>query len=162
MLSKLFGKKNNKVTIFSPVDGEIVPLSEVPDPVFAEKMMGDGVAIKPSNGTVVSPIEGKVVQVFPTKHAVGLETKSGVEILIHIGLETVGMGGEGFEAHVEAGATVKPGDKLITFDQALVNEKAKSDVIPVIITNTDQMKTIEKVGTQSVRAGQDEVLSIEV
>lgn len=162
MLSKLFGKKNNKVIIFSPVDGEIVPLSEVPDPVFAEKMMGDGVAIKPSNGTVVSPIEGKVVQVFPTKHAVGLETKSGVEILIHIGLETVGMGGEGFEAHVEAGATVKLGDKLITFDQALVNEKAKSDVIPVIITNTDQMKTIEKVGAQSVRAGQDEVLSIEV
>ncbi|TKC17121.1 PTS sugar transporter subunit IIA [Robertmurraya kyonggiensis] len=162
MLSKLFGKKNNKVTIFSPVDGEIVLLSEVPDPVFAEKMMGDGVAIKPSNGIVVSPIEGKVVQVFPTKHAVGLETKSGVEILIHIGLETVGMEGEGFEAHVEAGATVKLGDKLITFNQALVNKKAKSDVIPVIITNTDQMKTIEKVGAQSVRAGQDEVLSIEV
>lgn len=161
MLSKLFGKKNNKVTIFSPVDGEIVPLSEVPDPVFSEKMMGDGVAIKPSNGTVVSPIEGKVVQVFPTKHAVGLETKSGVEILIHIGLETVGMNGEGFEAHVDAGDAVKPGDKLITFDQGLVNEKAKSDVIPVIITNTDQMKAIDKVEKQSVRAGQDEVLVIE-
>lgn len=162
MLTKLFGKKISTITIFAPVDGEIIPLSEVPDPVFSEKMMGDGAAIKPSNGTVVSPVEGKVIQVFPTKHAVGLQTKAGVEILIHIGLETVGMNGEGFEAHVQAGDTVTPGDKLITFDMDLVKEKAASEIIPVVITNTDQMKAIKKGDKQSVRAGLDELLAIEL
>lgn len=162
MLSKLFGKKETKVTIYSPVDGEIIPLSDVPDPVFSQKMMGDGAAIKPLNGTVVSPIEGKIVQVFPTKHAVGLQTKNGVEILIHIGLETVGMNGEGFEAHAATGDSVKPGDKLITFDPELVREKAASDIIPIVITNTDQMQSITKNDKPSVRAGQDELLIVEV
>ncbi|MFP3490142.1 PTS glucose transporter subunit IIA, partial [Staphylococcus sp. SIMBA_130] len=85
----------------------------VPDPVFSEKMMGDGVAIKPTNGEVVSPVIGEIIQVFPTKHAVGIRAENGAEIFIHIGLETVSLDGEGFTSYVGEGDQVKQGDKLI-------------------------------------------------
>ncbi|MBY7142783.1 PTS glucose transporter subunit IIA [Virgibacillus sp. NKC19-3] len=163
MFNKLFGKKNNsETTIYAPVDGEIIPLSEVQDPVFSEKMMGDGVAIKPINKTVVAPIEGKIIQVFETKHAVGIQSSNGVETLIHIGLETVGMNGEGFQSFVDAEDTVEPGDRLISFDMELVKEKAASDIILVIITNTNDMKSIDSVNGKEVRAGQNAILKTEV
>jgi len=91
-------------------------LEEVPDPVFAQKMMGDGIAIEPTEGTVVSPVNGEIVQFFPTKHAIGIKSETGVEVLIHVGLETVGMKGEGFEGLVEVGDKVKVGTPLLTFD----------------------------------------------
>ncbi|MFD1168550.1 PTS sugar transporter subunit IIA [Oceanobacillus caeni] len=163
MLKKLFKKKNDTtVTLYSPVDGEVISLTDVPDPVFSEKMMGDGIAVKPVNGTIVAPIEGKVVQVFPTKHAVGIQTNNGLEILIHIGLETVGMQGEGFESFVEVEDVVKVGDKLITFNKNLVNEMAASDIVPIVITNTTDMKSIQPVEKGEVRAGQDVILTIVV
>ncbi|WP_431802875.1 PTS sugar transporter subunit IIA [Halobacillus andaensis] len=139
MLKKLFGKKSVEENIVAPVSGKVVSLDEVPDPVFSQRMMGDGVAIEPSEGKVVSPVDGEVVQLFPTNHAVGIKTKSGIEVLVHIGLETVAMEGEGFEGHVTTGDKVKAGDHLITFDTDLVNEKAKSTITPMVITNYDDI-----------------------
>ena len=140
MFKKLFGNKETELSVASPLTGKKVALEEVPDPVFSQKMMGEGIAVEPEDGLVVSPVEGTVVQVFPTKHAVGLETKSGAEVLIHIGLETVAMEGEGFEAFVAKGDKVSVGDKLISFDLSLVKEKAKSTITPIIITNSDSFE----------------------
>ncbi|SFK40996.1 PTS system IIA component, Glc family [Halobacillus dabanensis] len=140
MFKKLFGNKETVLNVTSPLTGKKVALEEVPDPVFSQKMMGEGIAVDPEDGLVVSPVEGKVVQVFPTKHAVGLETKSGAEVLIHIGLETVAMEGEGFEAFAAQGDKVSVGDKLISFDLDLVKEKAKSTITPIIITNSDSFE----------------------
>jgi sugar PTS system EIIA component len=137
MLKKLFSKKieTRVVEIHSPLDGEVIPLEEVPDPVFAQKMMGDGLAVIPKNGKVVSPVNGKVVQIFPTKHAVGLVSEEGLEILIHIGLETVELNGEGFEVAVNAGETVKVGDPLLNVDLDYLEQKHKEIVTPIVITN---------------------------
>ena len=162
MFGKLFKKKEEvtDVSINAPVSGEIVALEEVPDPVFSEKMMGDGVAIKPTNGEVVSPVIGEIIQVFPTKHAVGIRAENGAEILIHIGLETVSLDGEGFTSYVGEGDQVKQGDKLIHFDMDIIREKAKSTVTPIIITNTDDMSNIEAKTIKEVIAGQDEILQV--
>ncbi|KMM39040.1 PTS sugar transporter subunit IIA [Guptibacillus hwajinpoensis] len=146
MLKKLFGKKEKSLdeVIYSPLNGKVVELETVPDPTFSQKMMGDGIAIEPTDGKVVSPVNGKIIQFFHTKHAVGIESESGLEILIHVGLETVGMGGEGFEGHVKEGDKVKVGDPLITVDLDLVKEKASSTITPVIITNPDVLETVDK------------------
>lgn len=163
MLKKLFGKKEEapkNVEIKSPLTGNLLTLDEVPDPVFSQKMMGDGVAVEPTDGKVVSPIDGEVVQVFPTKHAIGLKAKNGAEILIHIGLETVSMEGNGFEAHVSEGSKVSVGDPLVTFDLELVRSEAKSIITPVIVTNGDDLAGIEKMTASSVQAGQDTVLNV--
>ncbi len=159
MFKKLFGKKETSAEVFAPVTGYKVALEEVPDPVFSQKMMGDGIAIDPTDGTVVSPVEGEIVQVFPTKHAVGLQTKSGAEILIHIGLETVSMDGEGFEAFVSQGDKVSVGDKLITFDVDLVQEKAKSTVTPIIITNSDE-HSVELASATDLTAGTSSLMTV--
>ena len=162
MFGKLFKKKEEvtDVSINAPVSGEVVALEEVPDPVFSEKMMGDGVAIKPTNGEVVSPVIGEIIQVFPTKHAVGIRAENGAEILIHIGLETVSLDGEGFTSYVGEGDQVKQGDKLIHFDMDIIRGKAKSTVTPIIITNTDDMSNIEAKTIKEVIAGQDEIIQV--
>ncbi|HFQ2490560.1 TPA: glucose-specific PTS transporter subunit IIBC [Staphylococcus aureus] len=120
--------------VHAPLTGEVTPLSEVPDQVFSEKMMGDGIAIKPSQGEVRAPFNGKVQMIFPTKHAIGLVSDSGLELLIHIGLDTVKLNGEGFTLHVEEGQEVKQGDLLINFDLDYIRNHAKSDITPIIVT----------------------------
>ncbi|WP_163100904.1 PTS sugar transporter subunit IIA [Peribacillus alkalitolerans] len=162
MFKKLFGKKTEQApdVLVSPATGRVIPLEEVPDPVFAEKMMGDGLAIEPTEGVIVAPIDGKVLQVFPTKHAIGLKTDAGTEILIHIGLETVGMKGEGFEAHVKEGDLVKKGDTLVIFDLNLVREKAKSLITPIIITNTAEMKSFKKASTTELTKGETTFITV--
>lgn len=163
MFKKLFGKKEEPVTtiqLMSPLSGTAVDLSTVPDPVFSEKMMGDGIAIQPDEGIVVSPVDGEIMQVFPTKHAVGIRANNGAEILIHIGLETVSLKGEGFETHVKQGDMVKAGDKLVTFDLAVISEKAKSTVTPLIITNTDQASELKKLTQGKVERGSTPVLEV--
>ena len=143
-LSKLFGKKEeqvNEVVLSSYMKGKVVDITEVPDPVFAQKMMGDGFAIIPE-GKLISPVAGEIIQVFPTKHAFGI--KSGdVEILIHVGLETVAMKGEGFDVAVSAGDRVEVGQTLLTYDLELVKEKAKDIITPCVITNMDAVENIE-------------------
>ncbi|WP_234448093.1 PTS sugar transporter subunit IIA [Virgibacillus salexigens] len=137
-------KRITEETLLAHAQGLTVSIEDVPDPTFGQKLIGDGVAIQPTEGKVFSPIDAEIVQLFPTKHAIGLKTVGGLEILIHIGLETVTMEGEGFEAHIQAGDKVKAGDLLISFDLDLVNEKAVSSVIPMVITNPDAVKQIDK------------------
>jgi sugar PTS system EIIA component len=131
--------KNKKIesesTILQPLEGEIVPLDVVPDPVFSQKMIGDGFAINPTNGSVVSPVDGEVISVFPTKHAVSIKSKGGREILIHVGLETVSLNGEGFTAFVSDGQSVQKGQKLLEADFQSIKDKVPSIITPVIFTN---------------------------
>lgn len=115
-----------------PLEGEIVSLADVPDPVFSSGAMGKGYAIKPSNGRLVSPVDGKVISIFPTKHAIGLESASGEEILIHIGVDTVKLKGEGFTTLIEEGATVKAGDALMNIDFDAIKDKVPSTATIII------------------------------
>ncbi|WP_031543301.1 PTS sugar transporter subunit IIA [Mesoplasma photuris] len=140
----LFSKKNKGIEIYAPVDGTLIPLSSVEDEVFAEKMMGDGFAFEPKNGDFVSPIEGKLVTVFPTGHAYGIQHKSGLEVLIHIGLDTVTLEGKGFKAAVTQGQDVKVGDELVKVDIKKVAAEVPSMKTPLIFTNQIN-KAIEMV-----------------
>ena len=162
MLGKLFGKKGKlkEEIVVAPISGILFQLEEVPDPVFAGKMVGEGIAIEPSEGLVVAPFDGEVVQLFPTLHAIGLRTKSGLEILIHIGLETVSLEGEGFEAFVKQGDQVKMGDKLIAFDMAIIKEKASSTVTPVILTNGDIIESFDLSTESTVSAGESTLITV--
>ncbi|MCJ8006517.1 PTS system trehalose-specific EIIBC component [Lederbergia wuyishanensis] len=144
--------ESNQILIYAPVSGNVVALKDVPDPTFSQKMMGDGIAIEPTDGKVVAPFDGEVIQIFPTKHAIGLVSDSGLELLIHIGLETVSLNGEGFEAHVKSGDKVKAGDPLVTFDLDFIKEKAKSHVTPIIVTNGDQFEELHKTKEKDVIA----------
>lgn len=116
-------------------DGKVLPISEVPDPVFAEKMMGEGFAIDPTSDVIVSPISGTLVQVADTLHAYGIQSDSGVEVLVHVGLDTVNLQGKGFEAKVKIGDAVKKGNPLVKIDREYLIANAPSIVIPVIVTN---------------------------
>ena len=129
-------RNNDKVDIFAPVKGNILPITEVPDPVFSEKMMGEGVAFVPADGMFRSPVNGKVIQIAPTKHAIGIVTKEGVEILIHIGLETVALDGKGFSVQVEVGDEVTVGQLLVEAELDYIQEHASSIVTPMVITNS--------------------------
>ncbi|WP_019377379.1 PTS system trehalose-specific EIIBC component [Virgibacillus halodenitrificans] len=146
--------------IIAPLSGRVLALEEVPDPTFSERMMGEGLAILPEAGEVVSPVEGEIIQVFPTKHAIGILSHTGVEILIHIGLETVALNGEGFEAHVQQGDKVKVGDKLLTFDLSFIKEKAASPITPVIITNSSELDQFEISNEQMAIAGETVLFEI--
>lgn len=117
--------------------------------------MGEGVAIDPTNGIVTAPTDAQVVQVFRTNHAIGLQTSTGLEILIHVGIDTVKMNGEGFQSHVKAGDQVKAGDKLLSFDLALVKAKAKSAITPIVVTNMDRVKSVDTLALGAVSAGQE-------
>jgi len=162
MLKKLFGKKETLIDLIAPITGKVVKMEDVPDPVFSQKMMGDGMAIEPTEGVVVSPVHGEIVQIFPTNHAVGLRTQSGLEILIHIGMETVAMNGEGFKSHVAQGDKVKAGDKLVTFDLELVKEKAESTISPIVITNFDVVDSLTKAEGISVTRGESVLLQVKM
>ncbi|RAS92017.1 PTS glucose transporter subunit IIA [Priestia endophytica] len=160
MFKKLFGKKTREENITAPLTGRIFSLENVPDLVFSQKMMGEGFAIEPTNGEVVAPIDGEIVQLFHTKHAIGLKTENGAEIIIHVGLETVAMEGEGFTAHVKEGSKVKKGDKLLTVDLEKVREKAKSTVTPVVVTNSADSEKISLVATDSVIKGETVCMTV--
>lgn len=145
--------------IASPLSGKLIPITEVPDQLFAGRMMGDGFAVKPSDGFVVSPVNGKVTNVFPTKHAIGLETETGKEILIHIGINTVNLKGEGFEILVEEDEEVKVGQKLLKADLDYIGEHAKSTISPIIFTNLEAGQQIELLKTEA-EAGEIGIVEI--
>ncbi|WP_067726040.1 glucose-specific PTS transporter subunit IIBC [Oceanobacillus damuensis] len=134
--------KGAEEVIFSPLKGKIVPITEVPDEVFAGKMMGDGFAIDPSEGLVVSPVNGKIINVFPTKHAIGIQSERGKEILIHVGLDTVNLKGEGFELLIEEGQEVKAGQPLLKADLSYISKHAKSTITPIVFTNLGEAEKI--------------------
>lgn len=147
MFKNLF-KKDNKdfkdegIVILNPVDGEVVTLDKVPDEVFSQKMLGDGFAVKPSGEKVYAPVAGEVKVLFPTLHAIAIETKEGIEILVHIGIDTVELKGEGFEAHVKIGDQVNAGDLLVSFNKKIIEDGGKDTITPVIITNMDIIKDL--------------------
>ncbi len=140
------------LVLVSPLDGWAAPLSETPDPVFAEAMLGDGLAIDPTGGLLCAPCDGTVVSVHAARHAVTVRTAEGVEILMHIGLETVALGGEGFEAKVADGQAVKAGDPLIAFDLDLVARRAKSLISPLVITSGPPIRL--RIEGRAVRRGE--------
>jgi len=131
---------NSTKQILSPLKGKVLPLSEIPDATFKEELMGKTLAIRPTSGVVVAPFDGEVATLFHTGHAIGLVGSDGIEILIHVGIDTVKMNGEGFKAFVKNGDRVTRGQKLIEFDLPLVEKRAKSIITPVVITNPDSMK----------------------
>lgn len=145
----------NKITIASPLKGEVLPLTEVKDETFASEMMGKGIAINPTEGKVVSPINGTVQMIFKTKHAIGLKSEDGAEILIHIGMDTVQLDGKHFTAHVKDGDKVKVGDTLVEFDMDAIKKEGYELVTPVIITNTMDYLEIVPKEIKSVNAGED-------
>ena len=141
------------LTLLAPLAGWAAPLEEAPDAVFAERMLGDGLAIDPTGSSLCAPCDGQVIGVHHTRHAVTLRAENGAEILMHIGLETVGLAGEGFEVHVSDGETVSAGTPLITFDIDLLARRAKSLMTPIVITNGDDFVITERVQDRAVAVG---------
>lgn len=131
-----------KIRLQSPAAGTVIPLADMKDEAFASGAMGPGAAVIPEKGVVYAPDDAKITMLFDTKHAVGLLTKDGAEVLIHIGVDTVQLNGEGFTAHVQAGSKVKKGDKLISFDKNFVEEKGYDTTIAVLITNADEYQKV--------------------
>ncbi len=150
----MFWKKKKHCSVFSICDGQLVNLSEVPDPVFSEKILGDGVAIIPESSDIVAPVSGKIVQVFDTKHAYSILSDDGLEILVHIGLNTVELNGKGFEAIVKEGDVVKVGDKIAEVNIVCIESLGYQLYTPVIITNYNDIE-IKNVQYKSVKKGEE-------
>lgn len=140
---------NGELILASPLKGRVISLSEVPDETFASGVLGDGVGIQPAEGKVYAPFDCTVAAVFDTKHAIGLETSDGVELLIHIGMDTVKLNGEPFTVYVEAGETVKAGGLLVEFDMDKIKAAGLDTVTPVIVTDPGKYKSIKITGRQS-------------
>ncbi|MBM4761396.1 PTS glucose transporter subunit IIA [Bacillus sp. B15-48] len=157
----LFKNKNKATTVdefIMPIEGEIIEITEVEDPVFSEKMMGDGFAIIPSAGSVVSPVDGEIINVFPSKHAIGIKSVKGYEILIHVGIDTVQLNGEGFTALVTDGEKIKQGQELLQFDLEFIKKSATSSVVPVVFTDSTKV-SVKKLGKTA--QGEKDILSFE-
>lgn len=153
-----FFKKDKKQetleeTLLSPIKGEHIKLNEVPDPAFASGALGSGIGINPTEGSVVAPATGTVTTVFPTGHAIGIETDNGAEILIHIGLDTVNLDGEGFETLVKQGDKVNVGDELVRFDIETITNAGYSISTPVVVTNTDRFDSVTDIASDQLEAG---------
>lgn len=151
----------DSIIVKSPIKGKILSLEEVPDEVFAQKLLGEGIAMIPEEGVIYSPVDGEVVQLFmPSKHAIGIRSNEGVEVLIHIGIDTVSMNGDGFEAFVDTGSTVTCGQELIRFDIDKVEKNAKTAITPIIITNSHELKNINIIANGNIGVG-EEIIKVE-
>jgi multiphosphoryl transfer protein len=148
-----------EVRLFAPLSGYLVAIAQVPDPVFAQKMVGDGIAIDPTSQSLIAPCDGEVIQLHPAHHAVTLKTPQGLEVLMHIGLDTVELKGKGFTAHVKLGDRVKTGDLLIEFDADYVALHAKSLLTEIVITNADRVANMT-FHSGSVTVGKDIILEV--
>lgn len=152
-----FLKRNFQLS--APVDGKIIDLSEVPDEVFANKIAGDGVAIKPNGNIIVAPADGMLSLIFNTNHAFGMTLESGAEVMVHIGIDTVELDGKGFKRLAKEGTKVKMGDPIIEVDRNFIEGKGYSLITPMIITNLDIIKSIEYNNLNSnVKAVKDMVV----
>ena len=138
--------------VYSVADGQVVALEQVKDPVFAQKMMGDGFAVEPANGNIVSPVSGTVSSIFPTKHALGLVTEAGLEVLVHIGLDTVSLEGKPFTVHVAEGQKVVAGDLLVTADLDAIRVAGRETSTVVVFTNAEAIKSVKLEQTGSLAA----------
>lgn len=155
----MFDFLKKSYNLVAPIDGKIIDLSEVPDQVFAERLAGDGVAIDSTGDTIVAPADGKLSLIFRTNHAFGITLNNGVELLVHIGLETVALEGAGFQRIATEGQVVKAGDPIVKINREEILSKGCSLVTPVLITNPDIIKDLKcKVG-ETVKAGEGEILT---
>ena len=153
-------EEGKNVLILSPLTGRAVPLEEVPDPVFSQKIIGDGMAVIPSDGRIVSPVDAQVVSVADTAHAYGLKTEDGIELLIHAGLETVSLKGECFKIHVKPGDTVKAGDLLAEVDIEFLEERKINPITPVLICGGMEVRVVVKCLPGQVEAGKSVLLTV--
>ncbi|HET7641821.1 MAG TPA: PTS glucose transporter subunit IIA [Ktedonobacteraceae bacterium] len=148
-----------EVYVLAPLDGKVVELENVPDEVFAQKMVGDGVAIDPAGQVAVAPIAGDLVKLFPGGHAFGISTSAGVELIVHLGLDTIELKGEGFENIASEGQKVKAGTPIVRFDRATIERKGKVMLSPVVSTGTG---TIIRRASGEVKAGRDILFVLKV
>jgi PTS system beta-glucosides-specific IIC component len=149
------GAKNDKIILASPLTGSVLPLNKVEDQVFSSGALGKGVAIEPTVGKLCAPADGTVTTLFPTGHAVGITTTDGAEVLMHIGMDTVEMDGEGFEIAVKQGDTIKQGDLLVTFDIEKIKQAGYSTVTPIVVTNTNDYLDVLDMNQEEVLQGED-------
>jgi len=152
---------SNSEDFVMPVKGRLMNMTEVPDQVFSQKMMGDGFAVDPEDGLFVSPVDGEILNVFPTKHAIGIRSEQGQEILVHVGLDTVDLKGEGFEVYVKEGDMVKKGDKLLKADLSYIREHATAAISPIVFTNLNENDKIKIKQTGVVDAGTKDIIEID-
>ena len=152
LFSKLFGKTEeiNPNHVYAPMAGQAVAITEVPDPTFSEGMMGNGIAIQPTDGKVCAPFNGTVDMMFDTGHAVSLVSDSGIELLIHVGLETVGLNGAPFKVKVKSGDKVKKGDVLMIADLDAIKAAGLPTITPVLVCNTDDYPTFNTTTGKAV------------
>ena len=161
----MFGLFNKTLKIKAPVNGQCVDLSQVPDEVFSKRMMGDGVAIRPTDGLYVAPADGELAMLFKTGHAYGMILSNKVEILIHIGIDTVELQGEGFEILAEQGQKVTAGTPIVRVDLDLIRQKGYDTITPIIITSPDTTRPdsgtkLKAEVDQTVTAGQSTILTV--
>ena len=146
--------KADEEIIMAPVAGKVLNLSEADDEVFASKALGDGVVIEPSDGVAVAPFDGTIVTLFPTKHAIGLVSPNGAEVLIHIGINTVELNGQYFESFVKQGEQVKAGQKLVTFEPEKIKDAGYATQVMVVVTNTTSYQKITALHEGDIKNGE--------
>ena len=150
--------KAKKQIVISPADGDVVELSEVPDEVFSEKMAGDGIAIFPRSNTFVAPVSGIITKIFSTNHAFSIKTKSGLEVLVHIGLDTVALNGDGFKRLAKEGDTVSAGKPIVSADLDFIVSQGKEIITPIVL-NYEKELTITSDTVRTIREG-DNLLEV--
>lgn len=155
----MFGFLKKNGVLIAPISGKVIDLSKVPDEVFAQKMAGDGVAIDPTGNIIVAPADGILTLIFRTNHAFAMTLASGIEILVHIGIDTVGLQGEGFKRIATEGAKVKAGDPIIKIDRDFLLSKGVSLITPILITNMDKIISLNIETNKVVDHGKDSILS---
>lgn len=155
---KLFGKKESVANLFAPVNGKSIPIETLADEVFASKMMGNGIAFEFEDSTIYSPCDGVISMIASTKHAIGLKSNSGLEVLIHVGLDTVNLNGQGFDVEVKLEQKVKAGDKLLLLNRSVFEDNGIDLTTPMIVTNSKDFE-LEIVGVNTeVIAGKTVVI----
>lgn len=161
-IQKLMLQDVQQVHFHAPVQGRMIPLEEVDDPIFAGRLVGRGVAFIPEKGELVAPVKGKIIHLHPAKHAVGLRTDDGLEVLLHVGIDTSQLGGEGFTALAKEGDEVSPGQPLLRFHLPTIRKKAKSLATPMVITNPEMVRSWRFAPFKPVKKGQAAVMSVVV
>ncbi|MBB6671115.1 glucose PTS transporter subunit IIA [Cohnella nanjingensis] len=161
-IAKLMQLDVHQVQFHAPVQGRMIPLEEVDDPIFAQKLVGRGVAFIPDKGELVAPVRGKIIHLYPTLHAIGIQTPEGLEVLLHIGINTSHLKGKGFTALVKEGDEVTPGQPLIRFHLPTLKAEAKSLATPMVITNSDIVRSWRYAPFKTVKKGQAAVMSVVV
>lgn len=152
MFSLFKKKKTNQLV--APTTGELISIGDVSDEVFSTKVMGDGFAIKPNSDIIVSPTDGEVTNIFPTKHAISITTDSGLEILLHLGIDTVELNGEPFELSVQQGQKISAGDQLLKMDRAAIKKNGKEDTVMLVLPGKNDVNFDPEISERTITAGE--------